>query len=101
MSYEPAALSSALAAAVGDDHALVAELRHAFLDSAERHMDALRRSAADAEWREAALRLKGLAASFGAFTLIEQADRAAEGRCGDAQLLGDLEHGLAVLAVAA
>lgn len=99
MSYEPAALESALAAAVGDDPALVAELRHAFIDSAVRHFDAMRRAVSGPEWREAALRLKGLAASFGAVRLVELADEAAEARRADGEALADIERALAVLRV--
>ncbi|MFD1611397.1 Hpt domain-containing protein [Sphingomonas tabacisoli] len=98
MSFEQA-LSTSLAAAVGDDQALVAELRGAFLDSATRHLDAMRVAANDADWREAGLRLKGLAASFGATTLMEQADRAALSRRGDTAAIQGVESGLAVLSL--
>jgi HPt (histidine-containing phosphotransfer) domain-containing protein len=98
MSFEQA-LSTSLAAAVGDDQALVAELRGAFIDSAERHMKAMQCAATDSDWSDAALRLKGLAASFGATSLLDQADRAANARRGDAAVLGDLERGLAVIAL--
>lgn len=99
MSYEPAALESALAAAVGDDPTLVAELRAAFLDSAMRHFEAMKRAVAEPEWREAALRLKGLAASFGAARLIELADSASLARRADTEVLADIERALAVLRV--
>lgn len=79
MSYDPGALESALAAAVGDDPALMAELRRAFLDSARRHFEALETSATAGEWQVAAWRLKGLAASFGATDLMVHAEQAAEG----------------------
>lgn len=98
MSFEQA-LSTSLAAAVGDDHALVAELRGAFLDSASRHLDAMRRASCDADWREAGLRLKGLAASFGATALMDGAGRAAETRRGDTDVLANVERGLAVLSL--
>lgn len=100
MSYEPAALESALAAAVGHDPTLVAELRAAFLDSAARHSDAMKRAISDAEWREAGLRLKGLAASFGAARLIELADLAVSRPRGDSAVLADIERALAVLRAA-
>lgn len=96
MSFEQA-LSTTLAAAVGDDQALVAELRGAFLESAERHLETMRRAGSDAEWREAALRLKGLAASFGATVLMALAGHAAESGRGDAGALADIENGLASL----
>jgi histidine phosphotransfer protein HptB len=98
MSFEQA-LSTTLAAAIGDDQALVAELRGAFIDSAQRHVEAMRTAGSDELWREAALRLKGLAASFGATSLMEQAGRAADARRGDPQALGEVERGMAVLAI--
>lgn len=100
MSYEPAALEVALAAAVGDDPALVAELRTAFLDSARRHFDAMKRAVSDPEWQEGALRLKGLAASFGAARLIELADSAARAPRGDGETLSGIDRALAILRVA-
>ena len=99
MSYEPSALELALAAAVGDDPGLVAELRSAFIDSAARHADAMARARSDAEWQEAALRLKGLAASFGAGRLIELADEAAAAPRGDAEALAAIERALVVMGV--
>jgi HPt (histidine-containing phosphotransfer) domain-containing protein len=98
MSFEQA-LNTSLAAAVGDDQALVAELRGAFLESASRHVDAMRRATGDADWHEAGLRLKGLAASFGATALMALAGHAAESPRGDAQAIGEIERALAVLAI--
>lgn len=96
MSFEQA-LSTTLAAAVGDDQALVAELHGAFLESATRHVEAMQGASGDADWREAALRLKGLAASFGATVLMAIAGQAAESRRGDAQALSDVRNSLAAL----
>lgn len=76
MKYDPDALDTSLAAAVGDDPMLVAELRSVFLASARNHADALGRATGAAEWRDAAIRLHGLAASFGATDLMLLADRA-------------------------
>ena len=98
MSFEQA-ISTSLAAAVGDDHALVAELHGAFLESATRHIEAMRQAADESDWRDAALRLKGLAASFGATTLMGLADYAAETRRGDAAALRDVENGLMVVSL--
>lgn len=98
MSFE-IALDSSLAAALGDDAALVAELRTAFLESAQRHRQALTEAPTDADWRDAALRLKGLAASFGATDLMMHAARAAEAGRRDPHRLADIERALAVLAV--
>jgi len=56
---------------------LIAELRIAFHEGAERALAALRAATDDGTWREAAWRLKGLAASFGAPGLMEAAQYAA------------------------
>jgi HPt (histidine-containing phosphotransfer) domain-containing protein len=87
MVYDPGALSASLAAAVGADMMLMAELREAFTESAERQLDLLGRARCDANWRFAAARLKSLAASFGALGLIELADEALEGAPGDPVVL--------------
>jgi HPt (histidine-containing phosphotransfer) domain-containing protein len=83
MAYDPGALNTALAAAVGDDPSLIAELRTAFMDSALRQADLLSRSRCDANWQMAAWRLKGLAASFGAVRLMDAAEAAATAAPGD------------------
>ena len=87
MAYESPALDTALAAAVGDDPALVAELREAFLESARRHADALLKAGNDADWRTAALRLQSIAASFGAMQLMVAASEAAAAPAGDRDAL--------------
>lgn len=79
MAYDPGAIDSTLAAAVGDDPALIAELRMAFADSVERAQLALDGAVDEAEWRTAAARLKGLAGSFGAVRLMAAAEQAAAG----------------------
>ena len=76
MAYESGALDATLAAAAGDDAALMAELRAAFLESALRQVDLLKRSRCDGNWTVAAMRLKGLAASFHASELCEAAEDA-------------------------
>jgi len=83
MSYDPGALNAALAQAVGDSPALVAELTAVFRESAERQIDLMARSRCDANWRTAARRLKGVAASFGAVGLVRAAQEADEGAPGD------------------
>jgi HPt (histidine-containing phosphotransfer) domain-containing protein len=87
MVYDPGALTASLAAAVGSDPALIAELRAAFLESAARQTDLMSRSRCDANWLMAAARLKSVAASFGAVSLIELADEALEGAPGDPVVL--------------
>jgi HPt (histidine-containing phosphotransfer) domain-containing protein len=79
MSYDPGALEAALAAAVGSEPRLIAELRSAFFGSAAIHLTALRSAESREEWQEAAGRMKGLAASFGARRLMDAATGATEG----------------------
>jgi HPt (histidine-containing phosphotransfer) domain-containing protein len=87
MAYDPGALHASLAAAVGSDGDLMAELRDAFIESAARQLDLMSRSRCDANWQFAASRLKSLAASFGAVGLMELADEALSGAPGDPVVL--------------
>lgn len=77
MAYDPGAIDATLAAAVGDEPALIAELRIAFVDSAERTIVTIETATDDAGWQLGAARLKGLAASFGAIRLMALASEAA------------------------
>lgn len=97
MSYDPGALNAALSAAVGDDAALISDLRVAFMESAERQIDLLGRARCDANWELAAWRLKGLAASFGLTGLMAMADEAANAAPGDPRVLRRLKAALAGL----
>jgi len=90
MAYDPGALNASLAAAVGSDHALMAELRDAFIESAGRQLDLMGRARCDANWVIAASRLKSLAASFGATGLVALADQALAGAPGDPVVLREL-----------
>ena len=94
MVYDRGALNASLAAAVGSDSILMAELRQAFLDSAERQADLMGRSRCDANWEVAASRLKSLAASFGAAGMAELADEALAGAPGDPVVLRKLRAAL-------
>lgn len=87
MAYDPGALNASLAAAVGNDSALMAELRGAFIESAQRQFDLMSRARCDANWRVASSRLKSLAASFGASGLVGHADEALDGAPGDPVVL--------------
>lgn len=69
-------LNATLAAAAGDDSALLAELRSVFVESARRQLDLLKRARCDGNWTVAAMRLKGLAASFHASELGDHAEEA-------------------------
>ena len=90
MVYDPGALNASLAAAVGSDGNLMAELRAAFIESAARQADLMGRSRCDANWEVAAARLKSLAASFGAVGMMEIADEALAGAPGDPVVLRKL-----------
>ena len=87
MAYDPGTLEAALSAAVGSDPALISDLRRAFFESAERQVDLLVRARCDANWTMAALRLKGLCASFGVNKLMNLADEALESAPGDPVIL--------------
>ena len=87
MAYEAGALDATLSAAAGEDGALFAELRLAFAESVARLLDLLRRSRCDGNWEMAALRLKGIAASFHAEPLIILAEEALTGAPGDPVVL--------------
>jgi len=87
MAFDPGALNASLAAAVGSDSDLMAELKLAFIDSVARQLDLLGRSRCDANWEIAASRLKSIAASFGARDLIALADEALQGAPGDPVVL--------------
>jgi hypothetical protein len=64
MAHEAADFDTTLAAAAGEDLALLEELRAAFVESFTQQIDLLRRSRCDGNWEVAALRLKGLGSSF-------------------------------------
>ena len=92
MAYDPGAIDATLAAAVGDEPQLIAELREAFLDGVRRGLDGLERARGADEWRSAAARLKGLAASFGAIRLMAIASEAADAEPQDMNLLRRLHR---------
>lgn len=92
MAFEGGALDATLAAAAGEDKALLAELRRAFAESLERHVDLLGRARCDGNWTVAAQRIKGLAASFHAGELLDLAEEALAGAPGDPVALRRLQH---------
>jgi HPt (histidine-containing phosphotransfer) domain-containing protein len=94
MAYDPGAIDAALAAAVGDDPALIAELRAAFVTSARQGLAAIEQAGDDEAWRAAAWRLKGLAASFGAVRLMALATEATESDAGNAAMLKRLRRAI-------
>ena len=91
MAFENGEFDAALAAAAGDDPALQSELRAAFLESADRQVDLLKRSRCDANWEQAATRLKGLAATFHAAELQDLASTALEMAPGEPTAIRDIE----------
>ena len=91
MAYEAGALDATLAAAAGDDPELFAELRSAFAESLARQVDLLRRARCDGNWQVAAMRLKGLAASFHAEPLIELAEQALDSAPGEPPIVRRLQ----------
>ena len=94
MTYDPGALDASLAAAVGADPLLLAELRNAFVEGAARHVDLMGRARCDANWIHSASRLKSLAGSFGAVGMMELADEALTGAPGDPVILRKLRAAL-------
>lgn len=92
MAYDPGAIDATLAAAVGDEPALIAELRNAFLESVKRCLEAMKSADTPDSWTAGALRLKGLAASFGAIRLMSAASEAANGQAHDTAVLRRLHR---------
>ena len=97
MAYDPGAIDAALAAAVGDEPLLIAELRLAFTEGAVKALAAMEAAPDGDAWRVAAWRLKGLAASFGAVRLMALAADAASGAAGDRTMLVKLKRAIARL----
>jgi hypothetical protein len=91
MVYESGALDATLAAAAGEDAALFAELRGAFVESVARQVDLLKRSRCDGNWQMSAMRLKGLAATFHADALLLLADEALEAAPGEPTVVRKIE----------
>lgn len=87
MSFDSGPLDRYLSSAFGDDAAMAMDLRGAFTGSARDLADLMRRSRCDANWNVAALRLKGLAATFGIISLIQLAEDAMVGAPGDPAVL--------------
>jgi len=98
MAYEGEALDANLAAVTGDDPALFVELRKAFVESAQRQLDLLGRARCDGNWQIAALRLRGLAASFHVAPLMALAEEAADAVPGEPGVLRRIARCLADLA---
>ncbi len=87
MAIQVADFDATLAAAAGDDLGLMAELRAGFLESLTHQVDLLHRARCDGNWETAALRLRGLGASFHSPDLIELAMLALDSAPGDPAVL--------------
>jgi len=70
MAYHHGAIEASLSAALGNDAALIADLRTAFFDGVARHLSALDQAESRDQIVDAASRLRNLAASFGATRLM-------------------------------
>jgi hypothetical protein len=81
-----------LAAAAGEDAALLRELRAAFAESLAQQVNLLRRARCDGNWEVAAMRLKGLGASFHAPELVRLAEQALDGAPGEPGVLRKLDR---------
>ena len=95
MAQQAGDFDATLAAAAGEDAALLRELRAAFVESLGQQIDLLRRARCDGNWEVAAMRLKGLGASFHSPDLIRLADLALEGAPGEPGVLRKLDRLLA------
>jgi hypothetical protein len=98
MSFDSGPLDRYLSAAFGDDPAMAMDLRTAFAGSARDLSDLMRRSRCDANWEMAAIRLKGLAATFGIIPLIQLAEAAIEGAPGDPAVLRQINSAIDAVA---
>ena len=92
MSFDSGPLDRYLNSAFGDDPAMAMDLRGAFTGSARDLADLMRRARCDANWEMAALRRKGLAATFGIIPLIELAEAAMAGAPGDPAILRQIKR---------
>ena len=70
----------------------MAELRSAFAESLAAQVDLLKRARCDGNWNVAAMRIKGLAASFHAEMLIGLAEEALEAAPGEPVVIRKLEN---------
>lgn len=92
MAFSSGHLDATFAAAAGEDAVLLAELRAVFAESLDRQIDLLRRARCDGNWTVAAMRLKGLGASFDAPDLVDLAEEALDSAPGEPVVVRKLEH---------
>ena len=70
MAFATFDLDATIAAAAGEDAALLSELRMAFAESLARQIDLLRRARCDGNWTVAAMRLESRASTTMSMRLI-------------------------------
>lgn len=92
MAFQGGDLDATFASAAGEDAALLAELRAVFAESLDRQIDLLRRARCDGNWNVAAMRLKGLGASFNAPHLVRLAEEALDSAPGEPTVVRKLER---------
>jgi hypothetical protein len=92
MAFATFDLDTTLAAAAGEDPVLLRELRGIFAESLARQIDLLRRARCDGNWNVAAMRLKGLGASFHAPDLVRLAELALDSAPGEPVVIRGLEQ---------
>lgn len=97
MAYDPGALEAALAAVAGSAPDLVDDLRIAFFESAAVHAGAMQAADTVEAWQAAALKLRSLAASFGAHRVIDAAKSAHDAPLGDKKALTRVDRALSSL----
>ena len=85
MAFNHGALDATLAAAAGDDAVLLRD----------KQLDLLKRARCDGNWHVAAMRLKGLAASFHAEDLLQAAEIALHAAPGEPMAIREVEAVLA------
>lgn len=91
LAYEQSAFEANLTAVADNDPVLRNELYSAFVESAAAHADLLRRARCDGNWTVAAMRLKGLGASFHAIELTILAQNALEAAPGEPTILRKID----------
>ena len=94
MAYDPGALEAALSKALGDDEALIAELRALFLARVHEHVAVMAAAQTPAAWQSAAMRLQSLAASFGAVRIMELAQGAVQAETPDGRVVRKIERAI-------
>ena len=94
MAYDPGAIDATLAAAIGNDPVLIAELRAVFVERARAGLTAIEEAPDNAARGAAARRLKGLAASFGAVRLMALATEAIVAGAADAAVAKRLRRAI-------